>query len=405
MTTLYIIRHAEAEGNLYRRIHGWYDALITDNGYRQIEALRERFQTIPVDAVYSSDLFRTKTTASAIYIPKGLPLNTRRSLREINMGVWEDRTWGEAVHFDREQYDRYTACSPRWKNEGGESRAEARQRIRTAVFQIARNHPGQTVAIFAHGDIIRCLQAEVLGVPTEQMPILGHCDNTGVTCIRVDGTRAELVFKNDNSHLSEEISTLGRQRWWKEQNNVMADANAWFRPLDLSRERTLYSSLRREAWENLYGDESGYEEEGFLQEATAQAEKDCRAIWCVMVGDEMAGVLQLDLDRDRDKDVGYIQFLALKPEYRGRMLGPQLLGQAVSVYRSLNRHFLRLLCAPGNEAAQRFYVRYGFQKTATRPGRHGTLYLMEKYIGYQARPLQLEETPGLIASGREVPAW
>ena len=42
-TRLFIIRHAEAEGNLYRRIHGWYDALITDNGFRQIEALARRF--------------------------------------------------------------------------------------------------------------------------------------------------------------------------------------------------------------------------------------------------------------------------------------------------------------------------------------------------------------------------
>ena len=35
MTKLYLIRHAEAEGNLYRRIHGQYNSLITDNGYRQ----------------------------------------------------------------------------------------------------------------------------------------------------------------------------------------------------------------------------------------------------------------------------------------------------------------------------------------------------------------------------------
>ena len=25
MTTIYLIRHAEAEGNLYRRAHGWYN--------------------------------------------------------------------------------------------------------------------------------------------------------------------------------------------------------------------------------------------------------------------------------------------------------------------------------------------------------------------------------------------
>ena len=38
MTTVYLVRHAEAEGNTYRRIHGQYNSLITQNGLRQIEA-------------------------------------------------------------------------------------------------------------------------------------------------------------------------------------------------------------------------------------------------------------------------------------------------------------------------------------------------------------------------------
>ena len=59
MTTIYLIRHAEAEGNLYRRIHGWYDALVTENGLRQIQALEQRFQGEHFDAVWSSDLYRT----------------------------------------------------------------------------------------------------------------------------------------------------------------------------------------------------------------------------------------------------------------------------------------------------------------------------------------------------------
>ena len=42
MTTIYLVRHAEAEGNAYRRIHGQYDSLITPNGLRQIEALAKR---------------------------------------------------------------------------------------------------------------------------------------------------------------------------------------------------------------------------------------------------------------------------------------------------------------------------------------------------------------------------
>ena len=34
MTRIYIVRHAEAEGNLYRRARGWYNSLITQRGYR-----------------------------------------------------------------------------------------------------------------------------------------------------------------------------------------------------------------------------------------------------------------------------------------------------------------------------------------------------------------------------------
>ena len=83
MTTLYLIRHAEAEGNAYRRIDGWYNSLITPNGLLQIEALRRRFEPIQIDACYASDLYRTCKTASAIYVPKALELHTDPRLREV----------------------------------------------------------------------------------------------------------------------------------------------------------------------------------------------------------------------------------------------------------------------------------------------------------------------------------
>ena len=38
-TTVYIIRHAEAEGNVYRRCHGQYNALLTTRAYKQLPYL------------------------------------------------------------------------------------------------------------------------------------------------------------------------------------------------------------------------------------------------------------------------------------------------------------------------------------------------------------------------------
>ena len=51
MTNLYLIRHAEAEGNLYRIAQGQHDSNLTDRGWRQVRALERRFADIPIDAV------------------------------------------------------------------------------------------------------------------------------------------------------------------------------------------------------------------------------------------------------------------------------------------------------------------------------------------------------------------
>lgn len=90
MTTIYLVRHAEAEGNLYRIAHGHYNSCITDDrGCRQIRALAERFRDVPVDAVYASDLIRTRTTAQSIYLPKGLLRLRLRCGDDRQRSFWE----------------------------------------------------------------------------------------------------------------------------------------------------------------------------------------------------------------------------------------------------------------------------------------------------------------------------
>lgn len=139
MTTIYLIRHAEAEGNLYRRIHGWYDALVTENGLRQIQALEQRFQGEHFDAVWSSDLYRTCTTARAVYEPRGLELRTDPELRELNMGDWEDQTWGQVRRTQPGSWTASTAATPlgrppvergwgNWGSPGGAGPAPHRRR-------------------------------------------------------------------------------------------------------------------------------------------------------------------------------------------------------------------------------------------------------------------------------------
>ena len=385
MTRIYLIRHAEAEGNLYRRVHGWYNSLITDNGYRQIAALKGRFDNIPVDAVYSSDLFRTMTTARAIYLSHGLELHTRPDLREIGVGEWEDTPWGELAHRDGQRLYEFNHSSPHFQVEGGETYAQVQARMLAAMRDIAKNHPDQTVAAFSHGTAIRCLQAAVRGLKPGEMDGLGHSDNTGVTCLTVDETgNCRLIFENDNSHLPEEISTLARQKWWKSQESSLADANLWFRPLDMEGEGDLYRAARSDAWRDIHGPDLPCDSEAFQQDALrCWRQNPQKAVMAAMQGEEYAGVLQLDLERWAEEGIGYIPFVYMTPDYRKKGLGVQLIGQAVSTYRPLGRTKLRLRCAPENGVAQRFYKKYGFVKVGEVQGGGGVpLDLLEKEIGY-----------------------
>ena len=93
--TVYIIRHAEAEGNIYRRCHGLYDSLLTPRAYQQLPCLAKRFENVPLAAVYASPLFRARTTAQAVAAPHGLTVELRNDLHEIDMGDWEDLPWAE----------------------------------------------------------------------------------------------------------------------------------------------------------------------------------------------------------------------------------------------------------------------------------------------------------------------
>lgn len=382
MTTLYLIRHAEAEGNLYRRIHGQYDSLITENGYRQIQALRRRLEPIGIDAVYSSDLFRTMTTArGSLCGPKQLPLHTRRDLREIDMGAWEDRSWADVAMTDLEEMARFSATSPAFRAPGGESFEELRRRGAAAIRDIVARHPDQTVAVFAHGIFLRNTVACLRGLGLEDMAHVGHSDNTAVTCLTFEGDRMEPRFLDDNSHLDESISTLARQHWWNE-GTEKKDINLWSRPFDPESEDDIafYRTAREEIWSALYGSLERCDTEGFLDEARQDARHG--ALWVAMSGRHPVGLLQLDPARGSRLGVGYIAFLYLIPEARRRRVGVQLIGKAVSLTRPRGWDRLALVCSERNAPALAFYERYGFRQTGVTAGAYGPLYEMEKYIGY-----------------------
>ncbi len=378
MTKIYLVRHAQAEGNLYRRAHGMYDSLVTPQGYAQIEALRRRFADIPVDAVYSSPLLRTRTTAAAIYEPKHIPLRVLNDLHEVNCGPWEDRTWGDIRYTDPEQLENFNYHFDRWHVNGAESAEDVRERMLGALHTIVLEQEGKTVAAVSHGMASRILLGTLRGMSlkeiSERFP---HGDNTAVSLIEYEKGEFRVAFANDTAHLNDDLSTFAGQSWWKGKD--WKDIGLRFVPLDIesSAGAALYQLCRAEGWLSSHGTMDRYDGAAFYAQARANQAAYAEAVMAAYCEDTFAGLLQLDTEQDKAEDAGRVPFVYMAPGYRKQGAGVQLIGEAVSRYRRLGRRKLRLRCAAENEIAQNFYRRIGFHKIGTDSAAPVNLDLLE----------------------------
>ena len=377
MTDIYIVRHAEAEGNYYRRAHGHYNSNLTEFGYRQLPYLRKRFDGVCLDAVYSSDLKRAVETARAVAEPREMKIRIDPELRETCVGIWEDEPWGNLSHREPEMMHRYNNDPMRWAVSGGEPAEDTQKRMLSAVERIAKAHPDQAVALFTHGGAIRLLMAALRKTPSEEIRWTAKGDNTGVTLLRVDGDCIEIVYEGDNSHLPVELSGIAKQKWWLEEGEktISPRMDVW----DPESQRELYERLYADAWCSAHG-EAEFDPAPYYRRALEKHRIDPTLIMIALDGDEPMGLIEFDDQADKAVNAGHISFYAMTEKYRGRKQSPIMMGEAISRYRRLGREKLRLCAAPENKRAEGYYLHLGFRKVGLTEGAISALNVMEKDI-------------------------
>ena len=380
MTRVFLIRHAEAEGNLYRRIHGVTDASLTELGLRQREPLRRRFEGVKLDAVYSSDLRRARQTAAALYEPRGLPLRLHPGLREQNMGAWEDECWGWAAKYDPAQYDVLNTDPERFSVPGSENYSAVLRRYLPALREIAEAHDGGTVAVFSHGSAIRIVLSELLGYGSTGIGKIPHCDNTSVAELQYENGAFRVLSYNDSAHLPPEMSAFSRDTWWK--NADFKDGrDLYFLPMDVRSDIGGRAYLRRyrETWVASHGTDVGFTDQ-YLIRARATAASDPKAVVEAFREGVPCGMVELSPMKKAEDGAGHISLLFLEKDFRHQGLGVQLLGQAHSYYQKLGRKYLRLCVADTNDDARSFYARWGFREESREEGMFGDILILTKDI-------------------------
>ena len=96
MTEIYLIRHTQAEGNLFRAMQGHWDGDVTALGLQEIDALAERMRDVKIDALYASDLKRAVLTAGAIRRSAHRARPARDQRRPVGGALFRRRGLGAA---------------------------------------------------------------------------------------------------------------------------------------------------------------------------------------------------------------------------------------------------------------------------------------------------------------------
>ena len=197
-TRLYLVRHAQSEGNRGEYDDPDNDPPLSAVGLEQAGRLARRFTRQRVDAVYASPLRRALETAQAIADQAGLQVCPLEDLREVDLGA-PQREFGAYTEEQALALREQVARQPTWDSfPGSEGSAAARRRIAGAIDRIVGECPGQRVVVVAHGLVIQTYVSRVLGLERD---FVFYPFNAGITSIRAKDDRRVIWRLNDVAHL------------------------------------------------------------------------------------------------------------------------------------------------------------------------------------------------------------
>lgn len=176
---------------------GWTPGVhLDDRGEAQAAALADRIAPVPLTAVVSSPLERCRETAAAIVAPRDeVKIEVDDRFGECRYGDWTGKPLKKLA---KEPLWRVVQAHPSAvRFPGGESLAEVQHRAVAAVRDWnARLGPEATYLACTHGDVIKAIVADALGLHLDQFQRI-QADPASLTVIRYTELRPFLVRLND----------------------------------------------------------------------------------------------------------------------------------------------------------------------------------------------------------------
>ena len=201
-TRILAIRHGETDWNRVARIQGHTDIALNEAGRQQASRLADALRDEPIAAVYTSDLSRALETAGAFALPRGLPLHIEPRLRERCFGCFEGLTFDEIGARWPDQLLRWKRRDPDFGPDGGEALGDFYARVIGCINALVASHPGQQIALVAHGGVLDCLYRAATRLPLDA-PRTWQVANAGINRLMHAESGLMLVGWADNAHLDD----------------------------------------------------------------------------------------------------------------------------------------------------------------------------------------------------------
>jgi broad specificity phosphatase PhoE len=218
---MFLLRHGRAEmPDEHGRVWNYSDAALADAGRRRAAELGAALSSVPLDAVFTSDLRRARETAEAIASPQAAPVVPDARLRELNIGDFEGMTlprlrqidgrflpWLE-IYFEGRHAgpDFHVPADLAWP--GGESVAGTHRRTLPAFLDIAREWQGRTVAVCTHAYVLQAFLCHVVDLDVSQYWTFAGL-NASLTLVEV-GPDGRGVVRTLNGDLGLDMLVNGR---------------------------------------------------------------------------------------------------------------------------------------------------------------------------------------------------
>ncbi len=202
ITRVLAIRHGETAWNVDMRIQGQLDIPLNDTGRWQAQRLALALAEEGIDAIYASDLLRALETAQAVSAGSGLSIVTDTGLRERGFGEFEGLTFKQVEQRWPEQSERWRKRDPLFGPRGGEALQDFYTRCVSTVTRLASAHPGQTIAVVAHGGVMDCLYRAATRLEL-QAPRSWQLGNASINRLLYTPQGFTLVGWSDTWHLDD----------------------------------------------------------------------------------------------------------------------------------------------------------------------------------------------------------